>query len=78
MWRYLPKRLELLLRMVLAFPKLSRMGKTSMGWKREEENQRRRGVEDRRVHLSKPLFKTNYLSQVVVSALIHRAEVVDY
>lgn len=37
MWRYLPKRLELLLRMVLAFPKLSRMGNTSMGWSRERK-----------------------------------------
>lgn len=37
MWRYLPKRLELLLRMVLAFPKLSRMGKTSMGWSRKKK-----------------------------------------
>lgn len=31
MWRYLPKRLELWLRMVLAFPKLSKMGNTSIG-----------------------------------------------
>lgn len=38
MWRYLPKRLELLLRIVLAFPKLSRMGKTSIGWLEEEKD----------------------------------------
>lgn len=37
MWRYLPKRLELLLRIVLAFPKLSRMGKTSIGWSRRRK-----------------------------------------
>lgn len=82
MWRYLPKRLELLLRMVLAFPKLSKMGKTSIGCSRREEvNQRRKenwgGVIRPRDH-PKITLSLNYLTQVVIYALVHRAEVVDY
>ena len=63
MWRYLPKRLELLLRIVLAFPKLSRMGKTSMGWlrrRRTEMKSRPKWREDWKFHLPALCFVPNW------------------